>query len=110
MSAITNWFSAGSDAQKHDVVELETRGEGEHDVANEHEQKLLPDMTDEEIDRMKLEKAKAVKRQQVCVAPLVAFGVRNETMFFLVSSSTILKAATAFPSLILALLSEAQMC
>ena len=67
MSAIVNWFSAPSEDAQPDAVELETHGEAANDPHLEQQAKLLPDMTDEEIERMKLEKAKVVKRQQVCV-------------------------------------------
>lgn len=47
---------------------MERRGEvaeGEEHLHDESEQKLLPDMTEEEIEQMKVEKAKKARRNQV---------------------------------------------
>lgn len=66
---MSSWFGGPSKADPADAVEMESRGgqeEGEEQHIDESAaQKLLPDMTEEEIDAMKVEKAKNARRQQV---------------------------------------------
>lgn len=67
---MSSWFGSSSQAEKNaDDIELDNRGENSLIDEQEEEmaqaEKLLPDMTDEEIEAMKVEKAKKARRQQV---------------------------------------------
>lgn len=65
MSTVSSWFGGGNGEQKYDSMELENRGESTEVVEEEQTPVQLPDLTDEEVDRLKIEKAKTARRSQV---------------------------------------------
>lgn len=65
MSAVGSWFGGGSGDQKYNSMELESRGESPEKEEEEQIPVQLPDLTDEEVDRLKVEKAKTARRSQV---------------------------------------------
>jgi hypothetical protein len=67
MASITSWFSGASKDPKDASVELENRGEEPEVVVDEQSTQLLPDLTDEELERLKIEKAKKARRTQLDV-------------------------------------------
>lgn len=82
---MASWFGSTSKADPADAVEMESRGEAssvDEGVLDESAQKLLPDMTEEEIELMKVEKAKNARRQQVCFHLLCRWNAWKSTRKF----------------------------